>query len=68
MYQIRVRKIGDRKVMVRKFIETNDNVIASRFHSEFWNHHFAHTDRYRSSLLKKMKQDKEWVLVEIINW
>jgi hypothetical protein len=68
MYQIRIREVGGRCVAARKFLETEDDTIASRCHSEFWNDHCAHTDRFRSSLLKKTKQDKQWKLKEVINW
>lgn len=68
MYQIRIREVGGRKVLTRKFLETEDDVIASRIHSNFWNNHCAHTDRFRSSLLKKTDEDKQWKLKEVINW
>ena len=68
MYQIRIREIGGRRIIARKFLETKDEKIASRCHSEFWNDHCAHTDRYRSSLLEKTERDKQWKLREAINW
>ena len=68
MYQIRIREIGDHMVVLRKSLETEDDKVASRCHSEFWNDHCTHTDRFRSSLLKKAKQDKRWRLKEVINW
>jgi len=59
MYQIRIREVGERKVVERSFLETDVDKIASRFHSEFWNDHCAHTDRFRSSLLKKMSKTSD---------
>ncbi len=41
---------------------------ASQFHGDYWNRHFAWTDRFQSTMYVQNGQSLSWLKAETINW
>ena len=59
---------GQRDDSIIEFFELQSTVAASRFHGDFWNIHFASSDRYRSTMYLLNNLSRRWQKAEVINW
>jgi hypothetical protein len=66
-FKIIARMRGSKDCVATEKFEFQSLLAASQFHGDFWNTHFAFTDRFRSTLYLLNDLSNRWQKTEMIN-